>query len=394
MNEYMNVVAEALTASLHDMIISGARGGSVRKVSVRPVMIRGSLFFQLARYTQTQVFHENLEREAALETIAGLLQHDFRQALIRTPSQETTLLISKKGKATVKTRRKAAEEQPEAPAEHDRKKSYILPEGTCVPFLQDLGVMTADGKVVRKRYDKYRQINRYLEFVEDILPELASDRELTIIDFGCGKSYLTFAVYYYLTCLCGRNVRMIGLDLKEDVIARCNELAVSYGYEKLHFYCGDIAGFEGEKKVDMVMTLHACDTATDLALAKAMAWQAQVILSVPCCQHELNQKMDCEVLRGAFRYGIIKERTAALMTDAMRAQLMELNGYQTQLLEFIDMTHTPKNILIRAVRTRKLLPAAQRRKKEEEYLQCRELFHAAPLLEKLIGTDREGADHA
>ena len=395
MNEYKNVIADALSESLTDMIISGARGGSIRKVCVRPVMIRGSLLFQLARYTETQVFHENLPAEEALEAVCGLLESGFRQALIRSPLQETTVLLSKKGKATVKTRKKAAEKAaPEAAPAHDRKKQYILPEGTTVPFLRDLGVMTEDGRIVRKRYDKYRQINRYLEFIEDILPELDADRQLTIIDFGCGKSYLTFAVYYYLTALCGRDVRMIGLDLKEDVIAKCNALAADYGYEKLHFYCGDIADFEGETRADMVMTLHACDTATDYALAKALEWQAGVILSVPCCQHELNRTMECEALQGAFRYGIIRERTAALMTDAMRAQLLELSGYHTQLLEFIDMAHTPKNILIRAVKSRRMMPASRRKQKEEEYLRCRELLHAAPLLEKLIRAEGEGADHA
>ena len=220
-------------------------------------------------------------------------------------------------------------------------------------ILKDLGVMTAEGKIVRTKYDKYRQINRFLEFIEDILPRLSRDREITILDFGCGKSYLTFAMYYYLRELKGYDVNIIGLDLKTDVIEKCNSLALRYGYEKLHFYHGDIADYEGVSCVDMVVTLHACDTATDYALAKAVEWGAEVILSVPCCQHEVNKQIKNEMLEPVLRYGILKERMSALITDAVRADLLESKGYDTQILEFIDMEHTPKNLLIRAVRTGK-----------------------------------------
>lgn len=232
---------------------------------------------------------------------------------------------------------------------HNRQKRYLLEEGGPVPFLIDLGVMTPEGTIIRSRYDKYRQINRFLEFVEDILPQLDKNRELTILDFGCGKSYLTFALYYYLKLLKGYSIRIIGLDLKEDVIRRCNALARSYGYDTLHFLQGDIADYTGVSQVDMVVTLHACDTATDYALAKAVCWNAKVILSVPCCQHELNRQIKNDILEPALKYGIIKERMAALFTDALRAERLESCGYRTQLLEFIDMEHTPKNILIRAV---------------------------------------------
>ena len=235
-------------------------------------------------------------------------------------------------------------------ASHNRQKRYILEEGKHVAFLEDLGVMTADGKVVRSRYDKFRQINRFLEFIEDILPRLNKSRENVIIDFGCGKSYLTFAMYYYLHELKGYEVRIIGLDLKQDVIDHCNRLSVAYGFDKLKFYHGDIASYDGVDHVDMVVTLHACDTATDYALEKAVKWDASVILSVPCCQHELNKQMDNELLRPVLQYGLIKERMAALYTDALRAEILENRGYRTQILEFIDMEHTPKNILIRAVK--------------------------------------------
>ena len=262
--------------------------------------------------------------------------------------------------------------------QHNRQKHYILKEGIPVPFLQDLGVMTGDGKVVRTKYDKFRQINRFLELIEDVLPALDAGRESRIIDFGCGKSYLTFAMYYYLHELKGYPVRITGLDLKKDVISRCSRLSESYGYDNLEFCHGDIADYSGADEVDMVVTLHACDTATDYALAKAVAWGAKVILSVPCCQHELNRTMENPLLKPVFQYGIIKERMAALYTDALRAQLLEHQGYRTQILEFIDMEHTPKNLLIRAV--------WDGRPKENlgEIGEILEFLHVEPLLYKLL----------
>ena len=211
--------------------------------------------------------------------------------------------------------------------------------------------MTNEGMVVKAKYDKFKQINRFLEFIEDIIPELDSTREQTIIDFGCGKSYLTFAMYYYLKVLKGFNVRIIGLDLKDDVINKCNALRTKLGYDKLDFYIGDIASYKDVEHVDMVVTLHACDTATDYALEKAVKWGAKVILSVPCCQHEANKTISNDMLSPVMDYGILKERMAAIVTDAARAKLLEANGYRTQILEFIDMEHTPKNLLIRAVKT-------------------------------------------
>ena len=261
---------------------------------------------------------------------------------------------------------------------HNRSKKYILQEGMKVPFLQDLGVMTSEGKIVRTKFDKFRQINRFLEFVEDILPQLDKNKEITILDFGCGKSYLTFAMYYYLHELKSYDVRIVGLDLKTDVIRHCNELSEKYGYEKLKFLEGNIADYTGVDEVDMVVTLHACDTATDFALDKAVGWNAKVILSVPCCQHELNGQMHSELLAPLFKYGLIKERMAALITDAMRAEYLESQGYEAQILEFIDMEHTPKNILIRAVKTGKM------KNNQESIRACEEFFHIKPTLGKLL----------
>ena len=383
MNQIEELLKRVLTSLLVDMVISGAiGGGDFIKIKVRPVMIRDSLYFQVSRYTDKQVFHENMTAEDALETLSGWILHDFRQAQIRMQDEMVTVLVSKKGKATVKSKKAACIETQNL--EHNRKKQYIIEEGTAVPFMIDLGVMTESGKIIRTRYDKYRQINRFLEFIEDILPELPTDRTVHIIDFGCGKSYLTFAMYYYLKVLKHYDIRITGLDLKQKVIEDCQALADRYGYDGLQFLCGDIADYNGTDEVDMVVTLHACDTATDYALYKAVKWHASVILSVPCCQHELNRKMQCETLSGAFQYGLIKERTAALMTDAMRGQLLEMKGYKTQLLEFIDMENTPKNILIRGVKSKGLLPKAARKQQMENYQKCRDFFGAELTLEKLF----------
>lgn len=338
-------------AILSDAIKKGDEGELIR-CKIRPLLLKQELKFQAEEQVGKQAFHKNLSKEEAKAYCTSLLETKFRQAEFLSEKGRVQVLVSKKGKVTVKKKHAAVGTKMSATPllAHNRKKRYLLEEGRLVPFLVDLGVMTAEGKVVAARYDKFRQINRFLEFVEDILPKIPKDREVSILDFGCGKSYLTFALYYYLRERKGYDVRIIGLDLKRDVIALCNELSEKFGFEKLRFYHGDIAEYEGVTQVDMVVTLHACDTATDYALAKAVNWGARVILSVPCCQHELNRQMQNELLAPVLHYGILKERMAALMTDGIRAQMLEHYGYRTQILEFIDMEHTPKNLLIRAVR--------------------------------------------
>lgn len=355
--EVKNIFEDFLDDSLLRIILSnpafkdGAGPCKALKVRVRPVMLKGGMVFQAEELTEKQAFHRNLTREEGVSYLLGLMESGFKQAEVESSRGQARVLVGKKGTVTIKVK-KNQQKMVAAPnvASHNRQKRYILEEGKPVAFLEDLGVMTADGKVVRSRYDKFRQINRFLEFIEDILPRLDKSRENVIIDFGCGKSYLTFAMYYYLHELKGYEVRIIGLDLKQDVIDHCNRLSVAYGFDKLKFYHGDIASYDGVDHVDMVVTLHACDTATDYALEKAVKWDASVILSVPCCQHELNKQMDNELLRPVLQYGLIKERMAALYTDALRAEILENRGYRTQILEFIDMEHTPKNILIRAVK--------------------------------------------
>ena len=357
MSDLQSLFTDCLNETLIRVILSNPSSkDGVIKICARPMLKNKSLLFQIEEYTKTQVFHKNLTAGDAGSYLTGKLSSDtssqtasFKNALVETQSFTANVLVSKKGTITIKKKMNASAKQPKISLSHNRKKKYILEEGIPVPFLIDLGVMTQNGSIVNAHYDKFRQINRFLEYIEDILPSLPTDRELRILDFGCGKSYLTFAIYYYLKVLKGYPVRITGLDLKEDVIRHCNELAVKYGYDKLEFLCGDIAYYDGCSQVDMVVTLHACDTATDYALAKAVGWGAKVILSVPCCQHELNKQMKNDLLSPVLHYGILKERMAALMTDGLRAQILEANGYRTQILEFIDMAHTPKNLLIRAV---------------------------------------------
>lgn len=364
------------------IISNPRRSDGVLKIKVRPVEKKGTLYFQSESFTKTQVFHENLIPEEASGRIVEYMG-SFRQMQVTTRSVNYTVLVSKKGKVTIQKKR-LEKELEEAELSHNRSKKYILREGMAVPFLEDLGIMTSERKIVKSRFDKFRQMNRFLEFIEDILPRLEKGRELTILDFGCGKSYLTFAMYYYLHELKEYDIRIIGLDLKEDVIEHCSELARKYGYEKLTFLVGDIADYEGVEAVDMVVTLHACDTATDYALAKAIGWNAQVILSVPCCQHELNKQIANDMLAPIMDYGLLKERFAALVTDGLRAKYLETAGYETQVLEFIDMEHTPKNILLRAVKSKKDNVSAK-----EEIRECETFLQVKPTLGKLLYRDEE-----
>ena len=341
-----------ISDKLIDMVISGQKNKSedkAVKVRIRPVILKNEIEYQVSEFVGRKVLHSNHSAADVKKKIIDYMTEDFKQAQINMTDAAATILSSKSKTLTCKYK-KAGQLKVQRDLSHNRTKKYIIQEGKPVAFMIDLGVMGQDGKIIRTRYDKFRQINRFLEYIDDILPKLDKERELTIIDFGCGKSYLTFAMYYYLKELKGYNIRIIGLDLKADVIEHCNELRTRYGYDKLDFYVGDIATYKDVDKVDMVVTLHACDTATDYALAKAVKWGAEVILSVPCCQHEANRTIKSDILSPVMDYGILKERMAAIVTDAARAKLLTANGYDTQILEFIDMEHTPKNLLIRAVK--------------------------------------------
>lgn len=340
-----------INKELVDIILSNPKNKeAATKIKIRPVLLQNVLNFQATSYVGKQVFHENYSEVVIRKKLACWLDSDYKQGQFLANGLSATVLSGKKGNLTIKCKKDNSVKRVQAPLSHNRSKKYILEEGKTVPFLVDLGVMTKEGKIVNSRYDKFRQINRFLEFIEDVLPVLDKNTQQTIIDFGCGKSYLTFAMYYYLKVLKGYDIKVIGLDLKKDVIEHCQKLAIEYGYDDLKFLVGDIASYNDVDHVNMVVTLHACDTATDYALYKAVKWGADVILSVPCCQHEANAQMENEELSQIFKYGILKERISALITDGIRANLLEECGYKAQILEFIDMEHTPKNLLIRGVK--------------------------------------------
>lgn len=317
------------------------------KLTVRPIKIKDIPCFQITTYRKTQVFHQNVTYEDVVKILDDCLHNHFKQGLICTSNNDFQVLVSKKEKMSILTNppTRSPEEQI-----HNRKKNYLLEEGTPIPFLISLGVMTKEGKVIAAKRDKFKQLNRFLEMIADVLPHFSKGQKLHVVDFGCGKAYLTFALYHFLTVMHGFDLEIHGLDLKDDVIEYCQSIADELGYVGLHFSVGDINKFQTQQKVDMMISLHACDTATDAAIEKAVRWQSEVIMCVPCCQHELFSQVKNEMLTPILRHGILKERFAALATDAARAQLLEILGYHTQVLEFIDLEHTPKNLLIRAVR--------------------------------------------
>lgn len=382
MDELREFFLQVLNEDLIQITLSGTRDRKrAEKVKVRPVLLKGTLSFQETLYRETKVYHANYEKEEAVEKLLEYIKTLFRQAQVAALGEEATVLVSKKGAVSLKRRRKEAQQETgERDLAHNRARRYILPEGEPVDFLVGLGVQTPQGQVVRSKYDKFRQINRYLEFIEDILDKLPSGRQVRIIDFGCGKSYLTFAMYYYLHRVQRRDIRVTGLDLKADVIARCSALAAELGYEGLDFQVGDIGSWQEEGGVDMVVSLHACDRATDYALEKAVKWGAAVVMAVPCCQHELNGQIHCDTLQPLLKYGLLKERMAALVTDALRAEMLEQRGYDTQIVEFIDMEHTPKNLMIRAVKSSRMRPGTSGAGLDR----MAEFLHVNPALKELL----------
>lgn len=338
---------ELLTCSLSKL---RKRETPYTKVSLRPLELKGSLHYQVTYHYAKKELHENLLPKQAEQLILTLLEDIFRQGHFSTPSADWQLLVSKKGEMNL------LQHPPSRKGvvlDHNRSKQYLLKEGTAYPFLVELGVMNGQGKVLSKRYHKFRQLNKYLEIVADCLPNMenrADGEPLTIVDFGSGKAYLTFALYHYLVEHLELEVEIVGLDLKEDVVSFCNEMANKLGYDQLKFYHGDIRDYETQKRVDIMVSLHACDVATDYALAQAVKWQTQLILAVPCCQHEIYGQLEQNSQKVLLEHGIIKERVAALLTDSARAKLLETVGYSVRIMEFIDLEHTPKNLMIRAFR--------------------------------------------
>ena len=378
------------------------------KIEIALSVVGGELCYQIAKYTGRQVFQINVPAEKLRAYIEEIFPDKLCQINCFTSDEEISYKMTKKGKLLSQVKKvkqdsgrvsalnltsyadknkDGAKVKIDAVEEisHNRRKNYIIREGEVIPPLVDMGIFTKDGKVVRSMYDKFRQINRFVEIVDDVIGKHTKD-EIYIIDFGCGKSYLTFILYYYLVEIKGIKAHITGLDLKEDVIRKCNEAAKRYGYNGLHFELGDINGYMCDEPVDMVVTLHACDTATDYALYNAVNWNARYILSVPCCQKELNRMMDCDALRPMMNYGIIKERMAALATDAIRGNMLTYRGYKTQIMEFVDMSHSPKNLLIRAVKSN--ISVAKRESAINEVERMCESIQAKPVIYELLKDER------
>ena len=374
--------------SLQSLILSNPVPSKTKYRKIRAER-NGDAFF-VSSFTVTQVFHETVPAEKILDYCLDTAKETYRQLnLWLSDGRVIEILLSKKGKAHVSVQAGKPAVLDRTKALPNRQKNHILQEGMIVPPLVDMGVLTPEGKIIRSRYDKFKQINRFLEIIDDEYKDYVSDKPLRVIDFGCGKAYLTFVLYYYFTEIRHLAVNMTGLDLKTDVIEKCNLAARKYGYTGLRFEIGDIADYSPDDDIDMVITLHACDTATDYALYNAVTWNAKKIFSVPCCQHEINKTITSQHLNVLTRYGIIKERFSALLTDALRADILECCGYETQVLEFIDLEHTPKNIMLRAVKRPGGEKAAEARRQKmlPEIEAALQEFRIEPTLYKLLLKD-------
>ena len=375
----MNSDGAAASGSLVKIVFADKRRKSIeyKKVTLRPVSIRGEYMYQAEFHFDNKVTHKNIPYYEGVDFAEQLILEDFKQINILTEHEDIQILASKPEKPRITSKpaeRKAAD------LSHDRHKSYVLEDGKPCDFLIELGVMSEDGKVFKQHYAKFRQINRFLEIADNCFDVLPSDGRLRIIDFGCGKSYLTFALYYYLKLLRGRDVEIIGLDLKDDVIRFCNATAKKLGYDDLRFLTGDIADYESDG-ADMVVTLHACDTATDFALINAVRWNSKVILSVPCCQHELFSQIREPINDPMLKHGIVKDKFTELLTDALRGLKLEAAGYDVKMIEFTSLEHTSKNIMIKAVLDPK--PAAMK-KASREYEALKEFYHVSPTIDGLV----------
>lgn len=384
MEKLKRTLEEVFKSEIIKIVISNKvkKDEKYNKIAINLKENNKNKFYQIEKFTDKQVFHENIKINEISDKVSELIFGNYKQMTAWSNNEIFDLKISKKGKIFLG--KKKNDNSKIVAKGHNKEKNYILKEGMIIEPLIDLGVFTKEGKVVNSKYDKYKQINRFIEIIDDEIKK-NDYKELTILDFGCGKSYLTFVLYYYFVKIKNINVKMIGLDLKEDVIKKCNDIAKRYNYENLHFELGDINGFKYNNKVDMVITLHACDTATDYALYNAIKWNSKMIFSVPCCQHEFNSQMKANELSILTKYGIVQERVAALMTDSVRANLLECMGYKTQLLEFIDIAHSPKNILIRASKNN-----ISKEKKEKSLNEVNNLirtFNFNPTLYNLLKND-------
>lgn len=329
-------------------------------------------------YTEKQSFTSNFPKDRIIDKLCEYV-NSYKQFNVFVDNFEYMIKISKAGKVFLS---KACTQTSLKPSiQNNRMKNYIFKEGVVIPPLVDMGIYTSDGKIVNSMYDKYKQINRFVELIDDYIKG-NNFKKINILDFGCGKSYLTFVVYYYFKYIKNIDITMVGLDLKADVIKKCNETAKKYGYSSLHFELGDINGYKLDMDVDMVITLHACDTATDYALYNAINWNVKMIFSVPCCQHEINKQIKSTALQIITRYGLIKERIASDFTDIVRCNLLKAMSYNVEMIEFVGFEHTPKNLLIRANLTK--IPTAERKKYLQEVIDLEESFGFKQKLHQLL----------
>jgi Methyltransferase domain len=347
------------------------------RITVDPVQLRSGARWRVRRHYTTRTTDENVDGGALTGLLRRSIGAEYRQALLHEPDADWQVLA---GGRTPRILRRAAT-RPRAAGTHDRRKTRLLPEGEPVPYLVELGVQTPEGRVRSQRRAKFRQVNRFVELVDDVVPALPEGR-LRVVDYGSGRAYLTFALHDLLARVHGRDVDVLGLDVKADVVAECDALAQRIGADGLRFEVGDISGASLDG-VDLVVSLHACDTATDAALERAVRAEAGVILAVPCCQHELLGQLDNDVLRPLLRHGTLKERFAAEVTDAARARLLELAGYDVQVVEFVPLEHTPKNVLLRATRTTR--PTSDVARLGAEYRAFADELGIEPALERLLG---------
>ena len=396
-------ICEVLSKKPDKIIFSGLVDNSYKykKIVIKKIIIKGREVYQAERFTEKQTFHENMDAVTLESVVFSEFPDNYKQLNIFCEDVQYDFKYSKKGKLLFNEHKIKLSKNLKHNNDlddfkmithreknsHNRKKNYLLPEGTVIPPLVDLGIFTKEGKIVKSMYGKYRQINRFLELVEDVVRDYPN-KDMHIVDFGCGKSYLTFILYYYLVEIKGNNVHMTGLDLKEDVIEKCNETANKYNYENLRFKLGDINGYSPDDKVDMIVTLHACDTATDYALYNAINWNVGIIMSVPCCQKEVNAVIKTDKLTALTKHGIVKERISALITDTIRADILEYCGYKTQILEFVDYDSSPKNLLIRAVKRKKDIPEERKQEIKGEIDRLMKEFNIKQTLyEKIMRKD-------
>ena len=359
-----------------------------KKINIKPLIIKSEIRIQFEQFKENKAFHSNLSIEETFDYLYSILDN-FKQILIINSNEEIQILQNKKG-FSFKNKKTDTKQ---VSLSHNKKKNYILEDNSPIPFLIKLGVMSNDGHVSKEKFNKFRQINRYLEFIEDTLKELQDknliDNSMKIVDFGCGKSYLTFALYHYLKNIKNMNIEIIGLDLKDDVIDHCNEIAKELEFTNLSFLKGDIKDFNSFKNVDMIFSLHACNNATDYSILKGLELGAKAILAVPCCQSEINQKIDkskTTELKNSLspfgNHGILQERFSSLATDALRALALELCGFNTKVMEFIDMEHTPKNILIKAIKGN--ISEEKLSEKKAEYDRYLKFLGIDPLIDTIL----------